>query len=145
MVNPSLAHSYWISSVILLIDMLLNLHKPLKSSILKKISHMYLQQSKLSSKNVIEWHSPCDFENTTRRQLTSRKSLRLNFWTIKGLVSIKLMYLCKRICICKTTCSQINFLSFLCLRCCLAFPLCFGKFQTTVTQQRLAYNKASKV
>ena len=32
------------------------------------------------------------------------------------------MYLYKRICICKTTFSQINFLSFLCLWSCLVFP-----------------------
>ena len=37
--------------VILLINMLVNLHKPLKSSILK-----------LNTKNVTEWRSPCHFE-----------------------------------------------------------------------------------
>ena len=53
--------------------MLLNLHKPLKSSILKQIqiSHMYLQQSKLNTKNVIESGSPCDFEIAIIKEIFS--------------------------------------------------------------------------
>ena len=53
-VIPSLARSYSMYSVILKINMLLNLHKRLKSSIPRQISHMHSQNDKLNPKNVIE-------------------------------------------------------------------------------------------
>ena len=52
MVIPPLVHSCWISAVILQINILLTFHKPLESIILKLISHMYLQQSKVNTEKL---------------------------------------------------------------------------------------------
>ena len=42
--------------------MLVNFQKPLKSTILKQISHICLQQNQLNTKQLLEWGSPCHFE-----------------------------------------------------------------------------------
>ena len=50
--------------------MLLNFHKPLKSRILKKISHVFTTKE-AKYKNVIKWRSPRHFETELNKEFFS--------------------------------------------------------------------------